>query len=241
MTRIVALHGFLGQPEDWTGLRDALHELAPRILFEAIHLPFRSAPGLPMTTAAWAQEFNRNQHGHRVARNVLIGYSLGARLALQATLDQPALWDEVVLVSSHPGCTEAQERSQRLKADEQWAERFISLPWADAIEAWNRQTVFAGSREPERRESDFDKAALAHVLLNWSPALDVVPPQALLGLEPKLHWYAGANDTKCIQRYQRLRSAGLLGEFHAIPDAGHRVIFDRPRELALQLVVNLNL
>jgi len=241
MTRIVALHGFLGQPDDWTELRNALHGLTPRIVFEAIHLPFRSAPGLPATTAAWAREFNRTHCGRHDARNVLIGYSLGGRLALQAALDEPGLWDEVVLVSSHPGCTDARERSQRLEADAQWAERFGNLPWADAIEAWNRQSVFAESREPERRENDYDKAALAHVLLNWSPALDVVPPQALLGLEHKLHWYAGANDAKCIQRYERLRSAGLLEQFHATPNAGHRVIFDRPRELARQLVPDLKL
>jgi 2-succinyl-6-hydroxy-2,4-cyclohexadiene-1-carboxylate synthase len=241
MTRVVALHGFLGQPDDWNGVRSALHELAPRVVFEAIPLAFRSASRLPETTAAWAREFSRSQHTRRVARNVLIGHSLGGRLALQAALDQPGLWDEVVLVSSHPGCADAREKAQRLEADAQWAARFGSRPWGETIEAWNRQTVFAGSREPERREHDYDKAALAHVLRNWSPALDVVSAQAMRGLEPKLHWYAGANDAKYLELYRCLRSAGLIGGFHVIRDAGHRVIFDEPRELARQLVVGLKL
>src|SRR5688500_7213032 len=103
MTRLVALHGFLGHPRDWDEFRKALKELSPQTDFQTIELPFKSGGRIPKSMGSWAKKFNQAQKSNHVERNILLGYSLGGRLALQAAIDKPGLWDEVVLVSSHPG------------------------------------------------------------------------------------------------------------------------------------------
>ncbi len=237
--RIVAIHGFLGRPADWGGVADALRRLAPRLAFDTVELPTRDAAALAPTPAAWASAFNRARPASAGERRILLGYSMGGRLALQVALDRPAAWDAVVLVSAQVGALDPAARAAREHADAQWATRFRTLPWPALMAQWNAQPVFAGSHEPERFEADHDRAALARLLTDWSPARDATPLQALRGLP--LLAYAGARDPKYVRALEALRDTGLLRAGRPIAGAGHRVIFDQPAALAAALVEDLGL
>ena len=108
-------------------------------------------------------------------RRVLLGYSLGGRLALHTLLDaafiHPGLWDAAVIVSAHPGLSvgSANERSLRIAADERWAERFERDPWPRLVNDWGAQPVFCGKPWPlARHERDFDRDELRSALSSWS-------------------------------------------------------------------------
>src|SRR5205085_576420 len=130
---IVALHGFLGRASDWDFLRDAGLEVEARELDD-----------IP-------------PHG-----DVLLGYSMGGRLALQALLDGAA-YRRAVIVSAGLGIEDDAERASRRASDERWAQRFERDEWESLMRDWNAQPIFGG-HAPVRRERDFDRARLGTAL-----------------------------------------------------------------------------
>ena len=243
MTRIVAIHGFLGCSADWSALQAEIAKLTPDVQFEAIDLfSQQQAAGLPVVSALeWAKKFNRSQKSRHVERNILLGYSLGGRLALQAAYDKPGLWDEVALVSAHPGSLSDEDRRRRRKSDQDWAEKFLTMPWGEVIRLWNGQPVFVGSAEPERAEKDFNRESLATALVKWSLAEQEFVPDKITPLKPKLHWFAGEKDGKFVDLFQNLKGLGFIEDLVIVKGASHRVIFDNPHDLARQLVKRLKL
>src|SRR5258706_16250784 len=111
---ITALHGFLGQGSDWDFLRDAG--------FAVDTPPLDAIPS----------------HG-----DVLLGYSLGGRLALQALLGG-AHYGRAIVVSAGLGIEDETARAARRAADEVWARRFEHDDWPMLMRDWNAQPVFRG-------------------------------------------------------------------------------------------------
>ena len=73
----------------------------------------------------------------------VVGYSMGARLALQLVIDHPAAVRSLVLESPSAGIADAEERARRRAADERLADR-LEEPGLDAfVDAWESQPLFA--------------------------------------------------------------------------------------------------
>ncbi len=91
---------------------------------------------------------------------------------------------------------------------------------------WNAQPVFGG-HETVREERDYDRAALARQLREWSPG--VLPPVAsrLHELTIPTLWIAGSRDAKYVAEAER--GASLThGEWSVVAGAGHRVPWEAP-------------
>jgi 2-succinyl-6-hydroxy-2,4-cyclohexadiene-1-carboxylate synthase len=241
-TRILALHGFLGKPTDWDPFISETNILCPQVRVDTPDIFSQLKVPLELRMHDWAQDFNSEQKNHHLEKNVLIGYSMGGRLALQALLDKPGLWDDVVLVSSHTGLMEEDgARQERLKLDAVWAHKFKTEPWSDVLKAWNEQEVFRGSHEPKREEKDFSREVLAETLVQWSLGQQDFVEDNLRSVQARIHLVAGEKDTKYRTFYEDLKKRGLAAEFHIVKGAGHRIIFDKPKELARLLVRHLKL
>jgi pimeloyl-ACP methyl ester carboxylesterase len=119
--------------------------------------------------------------------DVLLGYSMGGRLALD--LLQRRRFDKAVIISAVLNAPEVARRAR----DEEWARRFETEEWASLMRAWNAQEVFGG-HIVDRREEDFDRAELARQLREYSPA--VLEPPQLERIETPILWVAGERDAK---------------------------------------------
>jgi 2-succinyl-6-hydroxy-2,4-cyclohexadiene-1-carboxylate synthase len=158
------------------------------------------------------------------ADRVLLGYSMGGRLALQALIDG-APFDRAVIVSA--GLNLEDDRDERRARDEAWAKRFESDPWDEVLRDWNAQPVFGG-HALQRDERDYDRRELARQLReNSSGAL---PP-----LAPRLHeiaipilWIAGERDPQYVAIGRRAVSLLPNAELWICPGAGHRVPWEQP-------------
>lgn len=241
MTRFVALPGFLGRPEDFSGLREALLSGHPEVDFQIVDIVSTLTATTKKSFQDWAKKFNQSQKGAHVERNILLGYSLGGRLALHAAYDKPGLWDEVVLISAHPGLISTEEKEERLMQDSKWAEKLANLPWQEVLTLWNEQPVFVGSKTPGREDLESRRKELSQIMVNWSLAKQDFAGEKLVNLKPKLHWYAGERDIKYVELFRHLKAEGFIEDMSVIPGAGHRIIFDKPKDLADQLVRDLKL
>ena len=157
--------------------------------------------------------------------DVLLGYSMGGRLALQALLNG-AQYKAAVFISTRVSAT-AETR-------EEWARRFETDDWSTLMRDWDAQPLFGGHSMP-RREEDFDRRELARQLREWSPA--ALPPA-----EPRLHelalptlWIAGARDAKYVAEGRRAVELAPNARLEIVEDAAHRVPWEKPDAVVASL------
>ena len=96
------IHGFLGVPSDWDDVR------APSRHAVALELPL---------ARSWHAGVNRIV-SRIPEQSVLVGYSMGARLALACALRDQSRLKGLVLVSANPGIACPVQRAERRKHDQ---------------------------------------------------------------------------------------------------------------------------
>jgi len=170
----------------------------------------------------------------RTEEDVLVGYSMGGRLALQLLETRGADFASAVIISAG---LNAPDEARKVR-DEEWARRFASEEWSSLMRAWNAQEVFGG-HFVTRREEDFDRAELARQLREYSPA--VLPPPRLESIETRILWVAGERDAKYAGIAKRAVERLPNAELWICPDAGHRLPWEQPDLLVERLRTFLRL
>ncbi|MEK2646902.1 alpha/beta fold hydrolase [Bdellovibrio sp. BCCA] len=235
------LHGFLGRPSDWAVVKahlpqhDGLRIFTPDYFKDA-------ALGPQHTFEEWAGNFIKlvEAHGCAGERNILIGYSLGGRLALHALEKRPALWYKTILVSTNPGFNDphesfdpiSEERRQRWMNDSYWAEEFLKAPWETVLRNWNAQPIFGGGEtEPLRIEKEYSRETLSLALTQWSLAQQKNMRSVIQKNIQKVIWMVGERDEKFMEMSRRLQEEVQGLRLETVPASSHRVLFDSPKDL----------
>ncbi len=182
-----------------------------------------------LTFTKWAETFNQQVFSKNcLPNNILMGYSLGGRLALHALLEKPEKWKAAVLVSTHPGLKSEQDKHLRIVSDEIWAGRFENEAWEDLMKAWNAQGVFKNdSVKFQRKESAFDRKSLASALRIWSLGFQQELTDEIASLEIPILWMVGENDTKFLKIAQTLKFKHPQSKLCVVANAGHRLHFEQ--------------
>jgi 2-succinyl-6-hydroxy-2,4-cyclohexadiene-1-carboxylate synthase len=178
---ITCLHGFLGLPRDWDFLCDAGFEIETPPL-DAI--PDRG--------------------------DVLLGYSMGGRLALRKLSG----YQRAVIVSARVSAPEPN------RVD--WSPRFASENWETLIRDWNAQPIFGG-HIMARDERDFSRPALVRQLRDFAPVAFSGPVPI-----PTL-FVAGERDPKYVAEVELAVDRWPLAEGWVSPGAAHRVPWEQPQ------------
>jgi 2-succinyl-6-hydroxy-2,4-cyclohexadiene-1-carboxylate synthase len=168
---------------------------------------------------------------------VLVGYSLGGRLALRAALRSPESFTAVVTVGSTAGIEEGPLRAARAEADERLASWIEAAPIEDVVTLWERQPLFADqsdalveAQRPGRLAQD--QRALALLLRTAGQgALEPVWHE-LSRLELPLLAIAGARDDGYSRAAKRIASTAPQGRAVIVEEAGHAAHLQRPDEVA---------
>lgn len=224
-----ALHGFLGFAGDWA-------PVLPRGVEIQSHDLFASQGSL----AERASALNSQVRG---PGQILVGYSLGGRIALHALTQTPERWAAAVIVSANPGISSAAhptERANRIESDRTWARRFLEEDWSTLLPAWDAQPVFARQGDvpachernasdphhPHDRRIHLSRAACAEILTSCSLGLqeDLRPKIAQLTLP--ILWISGQQDAKYSQIAEQMGQLGACAV--SVPGAGHRVPWEQP-------------
>lgn len=210
MSRIIALHGFLGEPKDFSAFD--LDIDAPKIASWSLS-----------SLNEWACGFNQ-----WLKSPVVLGYSMGGRLALHSLIKNPEI-KAAIIIAAHPGLSDADIKSSRLQADKSWAQRFLSEPWSELIAAWNEQAIFNKSKVLIRHEEDFNRSELAGFLDNFSLGRQDDLLLAINQLPLPILWLAPMSEREKIAGLNFKNSRSRL----MLIDGGHRFIFDDPKKYSL--------
>lgn len=219
---LYCIHGFLGQSTDWVNVLPADVQAVKLDLFSQSesaqrHFDFDSL-------SAWINQ----KAGETASPRVLVGYSFGGRIALNALVVNPELWAAAVIISAHPGLSEEQDRVSRIKADEKWAKRFEGDPWDQVLADWNSQSVLQGSHLLDRRESDFSRKALVASLRESSLGRQKDLREKLRRVETPILWIVGENDQKFLAIAREMEKLNPRISLVVLPNSSHRAAWDQP-------------
>ena len=218
-----ALHGFARGPSMFAPLEQGaiprLDLVTPWLLG---HGP--TPPGDPST--GWDGEVARVRALLPPVPLTLIGYSMGARLALAIALAAPTAVTRLVLIGVQCGISDPAERASRRGEDDTRAVRLERHGLEAFLAEWESLPHAGGVERADRR--DHRPAALA-------AALRVLGPGAMPDLWPRLPGLAvpadlvvGARDPKFVSIATRATAAMPRARLHLVPDAGHDVVADQP-------------
>jgi len=222
---IHALHGFLGLAEDWDPLSAQLMDAA---LIK--HKLFHDRPIEPFWD--WARKFNdavSTRQCLEPSLPLLMGYSLGGRLAMHALRDAPTLWKGAILVSCHLGFQSEQEKRERYASDCEWGNCFLSEPWDQLMHHWNGREMFSGDSFAFKRfEKDYMRDLLAKSIETWSLGNQDNMREAISEMSIPILWVAGENDLSYKARAQTVTLRNPLSRVWIAPGSGHRVPWEQP-------------
>jgi 2-succinyl-6-hydroxy-2,4-cyclohexadiene-1-carboxylate synthase len=240
---VLFLHGFLGSGEDWAPVAEQLSSRCHTVL---VDLPGHGRSG----AGAVGHRYDVNSTAAAVAdllqglrKPVLVGYSLGGRIALATAIAMQDRLAGLVLESANPGIEDYQERRRRAELDDRRAQRLITEGTRSFVEQWYRNGLFASLQSrPEALEALITRRAagraeeLAAALRNLSvgrqqPLWDKLDSFGL----PTL-FVAGDLDLKYAAIGRRVAAAAKNARLAIIADAGHNTHYERPQRFARRVL-----
>jgi 2-succinyl-6-hydroxy-2,4-cyclohexadiene-1-carboxylate synthase len=168
---------------------------------------------------------------------VLVGYSLGGRLALRAAVRSPETYRAVVTVGATAGVDEAPLRSARVQADEKLASWIEAASMEDIVSLWERQPLFADQSDAlveAQRPGRLSQDQRSLALLLRTAGQGVLEPvwHDLSTLELPLLALAGARDDGYTRAAKRIASTAPNARAAIVEDTGHAPQLQRPDEVA---------
>jgi 2-succinyl-6-hydroxy-2,4-cyclohexadiene-1-carboxylate synthase len=229
---LVLLHGFAGTRDTWDGVLGCLPP--ERYTPLALDLP---GHGESIDAVEWITFDACVEHvlSRSPASFELCGYSLGGRIALHVALLAPERVRRLVLVSSTAGIDDEGERAMRRRADRALADDLERRPFAEFIDRWRAQPVFAADppevhsamRAQQLRNSP---RVLANVLRGVGTG-EMTPLWSRLGeLTMPVVVLVGERDTKFHAPGRRM--VELLPDAQLqIVSGGHRLPLENPQAI----------
>lgn len=197
-----------------------------------------SSVGLPSeayTIEGTSQRVLDSLGGLEIARPVLVGYSMGGRLALYLALRHPARFAGLFLESGSPGLESLEERRSRREADESRAKRLESEDFGQFLEDWYRQPLFASLARDEallRRTIEArwrnDPGELARSLRGMGTGNQPSLWGELPGLQVPTLAVAGELDEKYVVVSRLMADLSPLLGSVVVPGVGHNVRVEAP-------------
>lgn len=261
---IILLHGFAQHPDSWDEAAALLREAGfPTIAVDLMALT-KEADGQKTNACGFdavcraVSRVVRDEHEESGVRPVLVGYSMGGRIALEtvlrasragATLPLSAL----VLESAHPGPANQAEAELFRKRNHEWAQRVRSLGAPAFMDWWATLPLFASQRRLPQgvrdrlREGRCDNAEedLAFQLEAWgqhnqSFRLDSVAYLARAAQFQPTAYFVGALDEKYCAIACDLESTARAVSVRIFPGAGHNIHLEVPEAYTDTLLSLLN-
>jgi 2-succinyl-6-hydroxy-2,4-cyclohexadiene-1-carboxylate synthase len=237
---LVLLHGFTGSSASWSPV---VHDLASTSRVVAIDIIGHGASAAPEDHSRYAFEQAvrdlaevATQLG--IARAAWLGYSMGGRLALGMAVDHPQRVSSLILASATAGIQHETDRLQRVEADQVLARRIEEAGIETFVHEWERLPIWESQRTLPAEVLQFQReirlrnraVGLANSLRGMGQGAQPSYWDRLGEIDVPVLLMAGALDRKFvgIAGQMGVRIAGA--QLSVVPDAGHAVHLERPRE-----------
>ena len=221
------VHGFTQTGKSWTTAAQAIGDSINTFVDAPNH---GESQGISLTLQETGDELADIAFG-----KILVGYSMGARMALHAAIQHPYAMTGLILVSGTPGIEDDAEREARVQADEELASRIEMIGTSAFIQEWIRQPLFAKSKFSDEEIQDRCKntaTSLATSLRTcgtgqqeslWSQLQEIKIPVLLI---------CGTRDEKFVEIAKRMNQMISGSTMIILDKAGHNAHLDQPEDFA---------
>lgn len=247
---VLLLHGFAGGAGDWTDTMEVLR--AAGFGAVAVDLPGHGRSGAPgdadrYALGAVARDLGEVLDALGLPSVHVLGYSMGARVALRMALEAPARVRSLILESATTGIADFEARRERLAKDESLARDLETRGIEWFVPHWEALPIF---RSQEALDSVVRSAQRARRLRQRPEGL----ARALRGLgqgaeddlTPRLGeirvpvlLLAGELDPPYAAHAERIASLVPDGERIVVGGAGHNIHLERPERFGRTLLERL--
>ncbi len=215
---IFFLHGAVGHSSDWHSIIDSLYPHQ----CEAIDLYSYCFKDIKVTA--------RSINSLGSPGDIIVGYSLGARITLQALIEDNSPWSKAIVISVHTGMTDNKTRKARIKHDRQWSE-LCNSNWEQFVDDWERQSIFDHSKLiADRNELRPIKEKISETFINWSTGKQASPITNFDVIKIPTLWLTGEFDEKYTKMAGHACEQAPLSQLNILNNSGHRVPWDKPKE-----------
>lgn len=234
---ILFLHGFMGDSQEFN---QVLSVLSHQFCCLAVDLPGHgktrvmggdecyTMPNTAQSLINWLEQLN-------VKNCILVGYSMGGRLALYLALHFSLYFSKVVLESASPGLKTKGDRLERMNRDFELAQKLENTNFSLFVSNWYNQPLFASLKNYsdfeliKARRLQNNPLELAKSLKNLSTGFQPSLWDKLQQNTIPLLLLVGEYDEKFrainSEMAQRCQSAQL----EIIPDSGHNIHLENPK------------
>ena len=235
---LVVLHGFTGSVQTWQPFSEAAET---GLTVVAVDLPGHGASDSPSDSRMYTMERHVQALAEILDRLELkrvawMGYSLGGRIALSATVALPERTTSLVLESASLGIASEEERQQRIREDEtlaDWieevgAQRFVEH-W-ESLPLWNSQkrlppAVRDGLRSQRLRNNP---GGLANSLRGVGTGAQPPLHDRLEEISAPALLVAGEDDEKFTGIAREMHRTIPTSRLETVAEAGHAVHLEQP-------------
>lgn len=248
MTTAVLIHGFSGGPASWRRV-EALLGAPSRALAVCGH-GGENPPAISTGSAAFEAEVDRLAAAVEAevpAPRLVVGYSLGGRLALGLLVRHPDLFLGGVLIGANPGIAGEDVRAIRRRDDDRWARLIEEEGLAAFDSGWSALPLFASQHDLDAgRLAEQRRTRLSHDPAALGAAMRALGLGAMPDYRPFLssilcpvELIVGSEDSKFVGLARQMAGRLPVATVRIVDGAGHNVPLEAPAELARLLNATL--
>lgn len=242
--RILALHGFTGVGADFVPFADLYGGT-----WHCPNLPGHGPdPQLNCSPEATVELINKELstlHTPLSTPHILLGYSAGARAALQHVVEYPDNWDALILISPNPGIEDEDERAERRAVDEKLAQRIEDKGAEAFIKFWQNTPMIRSQRNIRKDWRDAMQAnRTQHTATGLATSLRQFGQGSCPNLWPELQQLtmpvlllSGKEDAKYTQIAEKMFNRLRDGVLEIVDNTGHMPHLENP-ETCVSIIGN---
>lgn len=240
---LLCIHGLFGNKEEWDFLFNAL---SSQFFCIAIDLPGHGEALFneedAYTWASVSKSIISVLNKLEISSTTILGYSMGGRVALYTSFQYPSYFNGVILSSSSPGLNSLPERKERYQQDLILAECLEKEEFADFLEEWYQQPLFASLaakpnilNEVKQKRLKNSPHHIAKAVRGFGLGSQPSLWEKITSLNMPLSIFVGAHDAKYQATGQLMLSVAPQAHMWVIPEAGHNIHDENPVEFISQI------
>lgn len=238
---ILFLHGFTGCLEDWEFLKGQLPKKYSPVFIDLLGHGKSSAPKVieEYSEKSQVELLNLLLKKLSISKLVLVGYSMGGRLALAFTIKYPHKIAALILESTSFGLETKNERNERIESDKNISKQIENSTINNFVNYWMGLPLFSSQKKSEsqkvielkqRKIFSNNLIGLKNSLLGFSSGkMNNYFPQ-LKDINIKVLLISGELDLKYNKINIKADSLLPNSKLIVVKNCGHNVHFEKPKE-----------